>query len=405
MFISAGDAGLNAEGVDYIRVNGFGTDGYSVNASDGAILNSFSADIDFDVEDTAANIAAEVMAVDTIDFSPLSGISEVDADVQSAISKMYAAGAAGTFDPATGSNEDAFNAGIITATELSKINGLYGSITEAEGEMVEQFITNLPFMGDLDDAHKVVVLSGDAVTVEEAEAIQGISGYTGAGDLDIEDTAAALISAGDTVLNQTGVDHVKASDSSVLASVGAQLNGFTAEIEFDVSDEAANIAANAGNLGEADDVIVVSGGADVTVSQAESIQNLSGYDDALSTFNISDNSAAVISATDSVLTDGNIHVDVTNTVNASDGAILNSYSADIDFTVSDDAADIAAEVMGKSNAATDLDDAEAVIVESGAAVDVDQAAAIQGISGYVGTMSDIDIQMMPLRLSQLVMLF
>ena len=44
-----------------------------------------------------------------------------------------------------------------------------------------------------------------------------------------------------------------------------------------------------------------------------------------------------------------------------------------------------------SNGAGDLDDAEAVIVESGAAVDVDQAAAIQGISGYVGTMSDIDI--------------
>ena len=96
-------------------------------------------------------------------------------------------------------------------------------------------------MGDLDDAQKVVVLSGSA-TIEEAEAIQGIAGYSGAGDLDIEDTAAALISAGDTVLDQTGVDHVKASDSSVLASVGAQLNGFTAEIEFDVSDEAANIA-------------------------------------------------------------------------------------------------------------------------------------------------------------------
>ena len=81
----------------------------------------------------------------------------------------------------------------------------------------------------------------------------------------------------------------------------------------------------------------MSGGADVTVSQAESIQNLSGYDDASSVFNIADNSAAVISATDSVLTDGNIHVDVTNTVGASDGAILNA----IDFTVSDDAADIA----------------------------------------------------------------
>ena len=47
--------------------------------------------------------------------------------------------------------------------------------------------------------------------------------------------------------------------------------------------------------------------------------------------------------------------------------------------------------MGASNAATDLDDAEAVIVETGAAVDAAQAAAIQGISGYVGTMSDIDI--------------
>ena len=92
----------------------------------------------------------------------------------------------------------------------------------------------------------------------------------------------------------------------------------------------------------------MSGGADVTVSQAESIQNLSGYDDALSTFNIADNSAAVISATDSVLTDGNIHVDVTNTVGASDGAILNAFTADIDFTVSDDAADIAAEVMGSN---------------------------------------------------------
>ena len=123
----------------------------------------------------------------------------------------------------------------------------------------------------------------------------------------------------------------------MLANVGAQLNALSAEVEFDVLDTAANIAAN--GLDEADDVIV-GGGADVTVSQAESIQNLSGYDDALSTFNISDNSVAVISATDSVLTDGNIHVDVTNMVGASDGAILNSYSADIDFTVSDDAADM-----------------------------------------------------------------
>ena len=32
-------------------------------------------------------------------------------------------------------------------------------------------------------------------------SIQAISGYTGAGDLDIQDDAADLISAGDAVLN------------------------------------------------------------------------------------------------------------------------------------------------------------------------------------------------------------
>ena len=71
--------------------------------------------------------------------------------------------------------------------------------------------------------------------------------------------------------------------------------------------------------------------------------NLSGYDAGRSEFNI-DNSAAVISATDSVLTDGHIHVDVTNTVGASDGAILNAFTADIDFDVADTAENIAAEV-------------------------------------------------------------
>ena len=117
------------------------------------------------------------------------------------------------------------------------------------------------------------------------------------------------------------------------ASEGVALNTYSANVEFDVEDTADAIAANATNLGKADEVFVESGGADVTVAQAESIQNLSGYDAGRSEFNITDNSAAVISATDSVLTDGHIHVDVTNTVGASDGAILNSFSADIDFDV------------------------------------------------------------------------
>ena len=74
---------------------------------DGAALNAFTADIDFDVADTAVNLADQV-------------------------------------------------------------DGTNGST------------------GSLDDAANIEVLSGTAVDVADAMAIQGISGYTGAGDLDIE---------------------------------------------------------------------------------------------------------------------------------------------------------------------------------------------------------------------------
>ena len=50
---------------------------------------------------------------------------------------------------------------------------------------------------------------GDVDTAEAAAAIQSISGYDGsASDYDVTDTAAALISAGDHVLNVDGVDVV-----------------------------------------------------------------------------------------------------------------------------------------------------------------------------------------------------
>ena len=367
--ISANDAVLNATGVDHIRVDGgIGEGGYGVNAADGAVLTSFSAEIDFDVVDTAQAIAAEVTGTDIRDGSSNSASDLDDAGHIFITGGSVNVADANAIQNISGYDDGVYHSGVdyeikdsVTNIKNSSdsvltngnINVTATNVANAmDGAALNAFTADIDFdvadtainladqvdgtngaTGSLDDAANIEVLSGTAVDVADAMAIQGISGYTGAGDLDIEDTAAALISAGDTVLNQTGVDHVKASDSSVLASVGAQLNGFTAEIEFDVSDEAANIATNAGNLGEADDVIVVSGGADVTVSQAESIQNLSGYDDALSTFTIADNSAAVISATDSVLTDGNIHVDVTNTVGASDGAILNAFTADIDFDV------------------------------------------------------------------------
>mgnify|MGYP005661950023 CR=1 FL=1 len=119
--------------------------------------------------------------------------------------------------------------------------------------------------GSLDEANNVAVVSGD-VTASEADAIQAISGYVGtASDYDITDTAAALISAGDDVLNVDGVDIVTASDTSVNAKIGGDLAGFTAEIEFDVVDNAAGLIAEmggadvAGHLTEANSITVDDG--------------------------------------------------------------------------------------------------------------------------------------------------
>ena len=56
------------------------------------------------------------------------------------------------------------------------------------------------------------------------------------------DTAAALISAGDGVLNEAGVDVVSVSDgATVNAADGAALAGFTADVEFDVVDNAGRL--------------------------------------------------------------------------------------------------------------------------------------------------------------------
>ena len=61
-----------------------------------------------------------------------------------------------------------------------------------------------------------VVVSGGDVDAAEAAAIQSISGYDdSASDYDITDTAAALISATDSVLNVDGVDTVSVTGGPV----------------------------------------------------------------------------------------------------------------------------------------------------------------------------------------------
>ena len=61
--------------------------------------------------------------------------------------------------------------------------------------------------------------------------------------------------------------------------------------------------------------------------------------------------------------------------------------------------------MGKSNADTDLDDAEAVIVESGAAVDADSGGCYSGYLWICRYHEDIDITDDAAALISVVMLF
>ena len=72
--------------------------------------------------------------------------------------------------------------------------------------------------GRLDDAASIEVLSGSAVDVDAAMSIQAISGYTGAGDLDIQDDGWDLISAGDNRFKQPGIDlQMKVTGGPILA--------------------------------------------------------------------------------------------------------------------------------------------------------------------------------------------
>ena len=218
-----------------------------------------------------------------------------------------------------------------------------------------------------------------AVSVAEADAIQNISEYVGTlSEYDITDAAASIIAGNDDILNVDGVETVTVSDGPVGASDGAIINSFTAEVEFDVSATAAEIAAEvaaAGKIGdeldEANSVVVESGEA-VSAEEAQAIIGISGYAGISSDIDIADDAASLISANDAVLNatgvdyirvDGGIGEGGYG-VNAADGAVLTSFSAEIDFDVVDTAQAVAAEVTGtdirdgSSNSASDLDDAE-----------------------------------------------
>ena len=161
--------------------------------------------------------------------------------------------------------------------------------------------------GSLDEANDLVVSGGDVDTADAA-AIQQISEYNEtASDYEITDNAAAVISAGDSVIEDGGVTRVEVTGDAT-ASEGVDLNAYSANVDFNVSDTvlafgnaltttALTTTMNQGhgfvtNLDDANVVTVTSGTADVQL--AEDIQGISGYDAISSNYDIEDTPAAHI---------------------------------------------------------------------------------------------------------------
>ena len=174
-----------------------------------------------------------------------------------------------------------------------------------------------------------------------------LAGFTADVEFDVADDVGALKSVMGTndpasyltEANSITVDNDGLGDRVVNASDGAILAGFTADVSFDVVDDANAVAAEVTGIGNTlDDLdeaadVVVSGG-DVSTAEAAAIQQISEYNESGSAYEITDNAAAVISAGDSVIEDGGVtRVEVTGDASAAQGVDLNAYNANVDFNV------------------------------------------------------------------------
>jgi hypothetical protein len=92
------------------------------------------------------------------------------------------------------------------------------------------------------DAVFTPVVSPNNLDINELQAVQAISGYdAGNSDFDIKDTAQAILSAGDPVLLDSGVDLITVNDGPTSASEGIAITDLSAVVEFDVADTAENV--------------------------------------------------------------------------------------------------------------------------------------------------------------------
>ena len=245
--------------------------------------------------------------------------------------------------------------------------------------------------GAMDNAASRIA-SGGTATVAEASDIQ-VAGYdSGASSYTISDSASAILGDTATVIDD-GVSTINV-DGPVGAGVGVQLGqlddasfetGFSADVNFNVVDDANAIAqtlvdlgmSSLNNAGDVELMVVLS------VDSAADIQGIAAYNASASDYAIEDSSAAILSEQgfSAVVDSGVEQVFATDTVTVADGVSLSEMevaleaersTADIDFDVAGSASDIIAHASDLSGASivtvTDATGAGFVDAADGAAL-------------------------------------
>ena len=245
--------------------------------------------------------------------------------------------------------------------------------------------------GAMDNAASLIA-SGGTATVAEASEIQGVAGY------DSEQVHTPLLIADvvlaaeneSTVLNDgvsgvvvtdaTGAGYVSASDGEALSELEGLLqtasHDSAADIEFRVEDDAAAIAAvlngDRGALDGANDLEVTGG--TTTMAGAADIQSSGAYDAANSDYTITDSASAILGDTATAINDGVSDINVTDTVDAAQGAHLSSLeaqlavetgssAADVNFNV-EDSSGVFFTVDNDTTSAIDMTGANSVVIDS-----------------------------------------
>ena len=295
------------------------------------------ADIDFTVAGSAADIisnASDLSGASGVIVADATGASSVDAVDGAALSELE----------------------VLLASDDSGADVEF-RIEDSAGAIAAELSSDNTLLDGADD----LVVDGGDTTVAGASDIQGVAEYDASGSAyTITDSASAILGDSGSVIHEA-VTEINV-DGPVGAGVGVQLGsledasfetGYSADLNYNVMDDAGAIATElAGDAGALDNAehVVVDGG-DTTVAGASDIQGVAEYDASGSAYTITDSASAILGDTGSVIHEAVTEINVDGPVGAGVGSQLNikedysldyGFSADINFSVLDDANEIAA---------------------------------------------------------------